>query len=275
MIVETKKKRIAAYFRMSTEQQSNSIARQRLAFRTFLKNNDEYEKDSPEYVESGVSGDASTKRPVQLQLLAEIESGKLQIDELFVADPSRWGRFQTMEKAKFVLPLKVAGIKLRTYSTLTDFEDPQSDLMYDISQNLSYIENHSRSQRVVSGIATKVKSKSLNLQPCYGLKREGKRLVINEDEAEIVRLIFHKYIECGSIYGVVGFLNKQLRIASPKGKLWRNTTVRDLLINPKVAGYYCYGRHSSGKIHVYDGTPLPKQRKRERKRQALSKSKLF
>ena len=186
-------KTIAAYYRRSTTDQENSIDRQRLAFQTFLKNSGEYAENAEEFIEDGISGDSSVDRPIQGRLLKNIESGKLAIDELFVASTDRWGRFSTAYKAQFTLPLKRKSVALRTPTSVIDFNKPTDDLLYDLHCNLAYIDNHERSAKVTSGIASKALKKTLKLLPCYGLRREGERLVIEEAQTEVVRLIYSKY----------------------------------------------------------------------------------
>jgi len=264
-MVSTNKK-IAAYYRRSTTDQENSIDRQRLAFKTFLKNSGEYQEDAEEFIEDGISGDSSVNRPVQGRLLQNIESDKLDIDELFVASTDRWGRFSTAYKAQFTLPLKRKSVALRTPTSVIDFNKPTDDLLYDLHCNLAYIDNHERSAKVTSGIASKALKKTLKLATCYGLRREGERLVIDEAKAEVVRLIYNKYLETGSKNKVTEFLNNELQVLSPAGKeKWNIKTVSQILTNPKLSGHFVFGRKSKGKLHSFDGTALPQQRQEDLK----------
>jgi len=259
-------KKIAAYYRRSTTDQENSIDRQRLAFQTFLKNSGEYQEDAEEFIEDGISGDSSVNRPVQGSLLNNIASGKLDIDELFVASTDRWGRFSTAYKGQFTLPLKRKSVALRTPTSVIDFNKPTDDLLYDLHCNLAYIDNHERSAKVTSGIASKALKKTLKLATCYGLRREGERLVIEEAQAEVVRLIYDKYLETGSKHKVTEFLNNELKVLSPAGKeKWNIKTVSKILTNPKLSGHFVYGRISKGKLHSFDGTALPQQRQEDLK----------
>ena len=266
-------KTIAAYYRRSTTDQENSIDRQRLAFQTFLKNSGEYAENAEEFIEDGISGDSSVDRPIQGRLLKNIESGKLAIDELFVASTDRWGRFSTAYKAQFTLPLKRKSVALRTPTSIIDFNKPTDDLLYDLHCNLAYIDNHERSAKVTSGIASKALKKTLKLLPCYGLRREGERLVIEEAQTEVVRLIYSKYLETGSKHKVTEYLNNELKVLSPAGKAtWNIQTVSKILTNPKLSGHYVYGRLSKGKLHSFDGTALPQQRQEDLKGKEIRNS---
>ena len=52
----------------------------------------------------------------------------------------------------------------------------------------------------------------------FGYKRKDKKLFINKKEAEIIRLIFEKYIETGSIDKVHNFL-KEKNIKNRQGEV--------------------------------------------------------
>jgi hypothetical protein len=63
----------------------------------------------------------------------------------------------------------------------------------------------------------------------------------------------------------VSYLNKTGKVPAPNGGKWGIQTICTILSNPKLAGYYCYGRRSVGKIHTLDGSVIPKQRKENEK----------
>ena len=81
-------KRIAAYFRRSTEDQENSIERQRMSFETYLKNNSEYEESPEVFIEDGVSGDSSVDRPVLFEDISTNTIPDLSLS-LFLLYPSQ------------------------------------------------------------------------------------------------------------------------------------------------------------------------------------------
>ncbi len=269
------RKKVIAYFRMSDDEQVNSIERQRQTYKTWLKNNPADYECLGEYIERGKSGDACVTRPIQAELLTKISDKEIKPDLLWVSESSRWGRFDTNYKYKFVLPLKKAGIKLQSNQQEIDFSKPESDLLYDVSQSMSYIENYQRAERVTSGIAVLVEKKELPLHTCYGLIKDGKKLKLDNDKAEIVRKMFARYLERGSINNVVYWLNHEVKIPSPTGKKWSLATVRDLLRNPKVSGHYVYGRRRTGKIFHYDNSLLPKQRHEDEKGTSLPQKQYF
>lgn len=266
------KQTVIAYLRMSDDDQTNSIERQRSTYQTFLKNNSDKYESLGEFTEEGKSGDACVTRPIQQRLLQQIENKELTIDNLWVSEASRWGRWDTSYKMKFVLPLKRAGIKLLTNSQTIDFQKPESDLLYDVSQSMSYIENHQRAERVTSGIAVLISKKELPLPPCYGLRRaeSGNNLEKDPHQCRIVELIYKKYLQTESYNATVSYLNNDLKEPSPAGKKWSLQTVREILRNPKLSGHYTYGRRQTGKIFTLEvGSVLPTKRKEDEKGQVI------
>ena len=76
---------------------------------------------------------------------------------------------------------------------------------------------------------------------------------INEDQAEVIRDIFARYIEGESPLAIARDLNAA-ETPSPSGKLWRNTTIvgdskrgTGILANPLYAGEIIYGRQRNVK----------------------------
>jgi site-specific DNA recombinase len=77
-----------------------------------------------------------------------------------------------------------------------------------------------------------------NPHPPFGyIKDNDGRLIINEDEAEVVRRIFKVYVAEKSMPQVAFELNKE-HIPARKGRLWNAQAVREVLTNPIYAGRY-------------------------------------
>lgn len=82
----------------------------------------------------------------------------------------------------------------------------------------------------------------------YGYKRENKKLVINEKEAEIVRLIFETYLETGSINKVYDFL-KERNIKNRQGKIFSKNHLALILRNIVYTGKIKYAGQIYQRIH--------------------------
>ena len=75
----------------------------------------------------------------------------------------------------------------------------------------------------------------------YGFKKDGKKYVIDEDKAEIVKFIFNEYAKDTSIRQILAIL-EQKGITNNRGKPFSENTVYKMLCNPKYIGvFYCDG----------------------------------
>ncbi|MDU1890613.1 MAG: recombinase family protein [Dysgonomonas sp.] len=85
----------------------------------------------------------------------------------------------------------------------------------------------------------------------YGYKIVGEKkryLEVDEEQAEIVKLIFDKYVnERWSFTKIASYLNNK-NIRSAKGKLWEDSNVGRLLHNKNYIGERKYGKWKNGKI---------------------------
>ena len=83
----------------------------------------------------------------------------------------------------------------------------------------------------------------------YDYDKDTKHLVINENEAKIVRMIFDLYVSGHSLSAIAEQFNKNQ--ISPRGKMakgWYSTTIRQVLLNPAYKGEAIVNRHS----HISD-----------------------
>ncbi|MGX9292375.1 recombinase family protein [Bacillus sp. A015] len=119
-----------------------------------------------------------------------------------------------------------------------DTADTDSELMISIIESIAQVENESRSENIKCGYkhhAAQGTSKLYN-RKCYGYENDTDgQLIIKDDEAENVRLIFDLYLH-NSIIGIKKELEK-LGIKPPTGKEeWSKRTIDVMLSNEK---YMC------------------------------------
>ena len=120
-----------------------------------------------------------------------------------------------------------------------DTANTDSDLMISIIESLAQAENESRSENIKWGIKHRAALGTSKLydRKCYGYKhdKDGK-LVIDEQKAENVKLIFDLYLSGQSVIGIIKELEKR-RILSPTGKeKWCKRTIDVMLSNEKYTG---------------------------------------
>jgi hypothetical protein len=111
--------------------------------------------------------------------------------------------------------------------------------MISIIEGIAQAENESRSDNIKWGIkqrAAQGTSKLYN-RKCYGYKNDADgSLIIDDEEAKNVKLIFDLYLHGKSIIGIVKELER-LGIKSPTGKeKWCKRTIDVMLSNEKYKG---------------------------------------
>ena len=114
-----------------------------------------------------------------------------------------------------------------------------SSLLISTIEACAQAENETRSDNIKWGIKQRASNGSLGFyrRKCYGYnKDENGDLVINKEQAEVVKLIFDLYLGGKNILGIVKEL-KDRNIKSPTGKdNWPKRSVEKLLSNEKYIG---------------------------------------
>ncbi len=135
--------------------------------------------------------------------------------------------------------LKEADVRIIFRQEELDTLTVGSSLLISTIEACTQAENESRSANIKWGIKHRAKNGSLGFyrRKCYGYANdENGDLVINEEQAMIVKLIFDLYLEGKSILGIVKELNNR-NIKSPTGKdNWPKRSVEEMLSNEKYIG---------------------------------------
>lgn len=120
-----------------------------------------------------------------------------------------------------------------------DTANTNSDLMVAVMESIAQAENESRSENIRMGIKYRAAAGTSKLydRKCYGYKHDEEgHLVIDEEKAKNVKLIFDLYLNGQSVVGIIKELEKQ-KILSPTGKeKWCKRTIDVMLSNEKYTG---------------------------------------
>lgn len=120
-----------------------------------------------------------------------------------------------------------------------DTANTNSDLMVAVMESIAQAENESRSENIRWGIKQRAAQGTSKLydRKCYGYKHdENSHLVIDEEKAKNVKLIFDLYLGGQSVIGIIKELEKQ-KILSPTGNMkWCKRTIDVMLSNEKYTG---------------------------------------
>lgn len=239
----TKRLRVAAYCRVSTdsEDQINSYKSQVQYYTDLIKNNSEWSLAGV-YADEAITGTQVTKREDFQRLINDCMNG--DIDLIVTKSISRFAR-NTLDTLKYVRMLKEKGIAVffeeENINTLT----MDGELLLVILSSVAQQEVENISANVKKGLKMKMQRGELvGFQGClgYDYHPEDKTITINEEEAEIVRYIFKRYIE-GAGGSVIARELQNLGYKTKCGSTtWAETTVIGIIKNEKYKGDILMGK---------------------------------
>lgn len=231
-----KKLKVCAYCRVSTEkhEQLNSYENQVDHYENYIKENKEWEYTGI-FADEAVSGTSLKNRTEFKRMVQECLNGK--IDMILVKSIARFGR-NTADILQYVRLLRDNNIAIYFETERINTLNSDGEVLLSIFSSLAQEESRQTSERVNWG-----NDKSFKKGKIYGNGNllgydiyDGK-LIINDQQAEIVRFIFNKYIDGD---GTVQICRKfeGLKIKTPSGKdKWSPSTILGILKNEKYCGH--------------------------------------
>lgn len=209
------------------------------------------------YIDISSSKTGSSRKEFN-RMLDDCTSHKLDI--IFTKSISRFGR-DTVETMEALSKLKSAGVRAIFEQEELDTANTDSDLMISIIESFAQAENESRSENIKWGIKQGAASGTSKLydRKCYGYKHnEDGKLIIDEETAENVKIIFDLYLRGQSVLGIIKELEKR-KIPSPTGKeKWCKRTIDVMLSNEKYTGDVRLLKTGKSEIHYLatDNNPV-------------------
>ena len=245
-------KKCVIYIRVSTEMQVDGYSLD--GQKTILTDYYEREKMIIKgiYEDAGKSGRSIEGRPAFRQMLSDIEDG-LEIDYVLVYKLSRFGRnaLDILNSLDFI---QSYGVNLISVTDCIDSSQTSGKLLISVLSAVSEIERENIIEQTMNGRREKARQGLWNggFAP-YGYSLVNKKLVINEEEALAIKMIFDIYAntEKGS-GGVAKELNdkgiKKNKRKTGKLEIWTANTVCEILDNPVYVGMIAFGRRIKEKV---------------------------
>lgn len=170
------------------------------------------------------------------RVIDECEKGNLDI--ILTKSVSRFGR-DTKEGLEAIRKLKACGTRIIFEADKIDTETVDDELLISVVQACSQAENDWRSENIRFGLKHRAEDGTSGLysRACYGYKKDKHgMLIIDEEQAKVVRAIFDWYLEGLSVVGIIERL-KSKGDNSPKGKdTWSKRAVESTLTMRKYTG---------------------------------------
>ena len=258
----------ALYIRLSKEDElkgeSNSVTAQREILKEFIKQKPEIEEYDV-YVDDGWSG-TNFERPSFKRMMSDIYAGKVNC--VIVKDLSRFGR--NYSKGGEIITDEFARLGVRFIALNNGFDsisESYNAMTQCITVGMTNVINESYAASTSANVRgtlnmNRQQGKFIGSFAGYGYKKDPDdhhKLIVDEEAAVVVRMIFEKFVDGMSIIGIAKELNemgipnpsayKQMKgfnyrhpNLSKSDGLWPDSSVRRILQNEMYIGNMVQGK---------------------------------
>ena len=234
---DTSEKRVAAYCRVSTDDpnQTSSYELQRNHYEEYIKEHEGWIFVDV-YADEGISGTSMQHRDNFNRLIKDCYDGK--IDLIVTKSVSRFAR-NIVDCIKTVRELKNSknqvGVFFETEHIYT--LDGASEMMLAVLSAAAQEESHTKSEIMNISIEQRF-SRGIFLTPeLLGYdKDEDGNLIINEDEADTVKVIYYLYLNGFDLKEICEILEKCDRPTKLGNYTWSPTALRGIIENERHCG---------------------------------------
>ena len=186
-----------------------------------------------EYVDDDVSAYSGKRRPAYQRLMADIREHR--VDAVVAWHLDRLHR-QPIELEQFVQVCRAADVEdLATVHGEVNLGSGSGLLVARIVGAVAAEESDAKSRRLKRKflqLAQEGKSKGGGTRP-YGMNDD--RVTLNKHEAEVIKVLADRFLAGESLVSITRWLQESGE-HTVTGKEWRTTTVRNLLLSPRISG---------------------------------------
>lgn len=238
----------AVYVRVSTdhEEQVSSIENQIDICRNWLERNGFEWNENNIYKDEGISGSTFLDRPA-IQLILE-KARKKEINMVIFKSISRLARDlkDSLEIREVLIAHNVRIISIE--EGYDSHKAGKNDMAFELFSLFSAQYSRTLSAGITAALAAKVRRGEHIGKTPFGYDKIDKKLVINEEEAETIRMIFDWYNNEG--WGFKRITNElNARGIRPKmGPIWQVTSVQRIIRNPIYCGDFILNQYTYVKV---------------------------
>ena len=231
------KLRVAAYCRVSTDsdEQATSYDAQVEHYTEFIQKNPEWEFAGI-YADDGISGTNTKKREDFNRMIDDCEAGN--IDMIITKSISRFAR-NTLDCLKYIRQLKDKNIPVFFEKESINTMDAKGEVLITIMASLAQQESQSLSQNVKLGLQFRYQNGQVQVNHNHFLgytKDADGNLIIDPEQAEVVKRIYHEYLEGYSMDRIAKGLEADGILTGAGKTKWWTSTINKILRNEKYIG---------------------------------------
>ena len=229
--------RVTFYARVSSEkdEQLNSLENQITYYSDFIKKNSKWTYVEG-YIDEGLSAATTKKRESFHRMVEDGKAGKF--DFIITKEITRFAR-NTLDSIQYTRELLNAGVGILFQNDAINTLDEDSELRLTIMSGIAQDELRKLSSRVKFGHAQAIKKGVvLGNSRIFGYQKDDGRLVIDPQEAPMVRELFQLYATGQYSMKQIETLFWEKGYRNHNGKKIAHTTMSGMISNPKYKGYY-------------------------------------
>ena len=236
--------RVTFYARVSTDQdeQLNSLENQ-VQYYTELIESKKNWTFVPGYIDEGISGTTTRRRDDFNRMIRDAKAGRF--DFIITKEISRFSR-STLDSINYTQELLENGVGVFFQNDNINTLDTDSEFRLVIMAGVAQDEVRKLSERLKFGFRQAIKNGHvLGNDKLYGYDKKDCIMTINEEEAEIVRIIFDLYANQRLGIRKISQELYAMGYTSREGNEFNQLTIRHMLENPKYKGWYCGNKTQS------------------------------
>ena len=230
-------KRVAVYARVSTDdpRQTSSYELQKNHYQDVISRHANWDLVNI-YADEGISGTSLMHRDSFLRMIEDCKAGK--IDLILTKSVSRFAR-NIVDCISYIRQLRAMkppiGVMFETEHIYT--LDGNSDMSLAFIATLAQEESHTKSEIMNSSVEMRFRRGIFLTPPLLGYDQDEEgNLVINEEEAQTVRLIFFMYLYGYTCQQIADKLTELGRRTKKRNVTWSVGTILDQLTNERHCG---------------------------------------
>jgi len=234
---EVTKLRVAAYCRVSTDsdEQATSYETQIDHYTAYINGHPDWTLAGV-FADDGISGTNTKKRDEFNRMIDECMAGN--IDMIVTKSISRFAR-NTLDCLKYIRQLKDKNIPVYFEKESINTMDAKGEVLITIMASLAQQESQSLSQNVKLGLQYRYQQGKVTVN-CnrflgYTKGNDGK-LVIDPEQAEVVKRIYREYLEGSSMDKISAGLEADGILTGAGKEKWHTSTINKILRNEKYMG---------------------------------------
>ena len=230
--------RVCFYARVSTDkdEQLHSLQSQISFFNDYISKVPNWEFIGS-YIDEGISGTQVKKREEFLRMIEDAKRHKF--DLILTKEISRFSR-STLDSIMYTQELLSNGVGVYFLNDNINTILPDSELRLTMMSSIAQDEVRRLSERVSFGMKRSIDNGVvLGCSNIYGYVKDKGKLVIDEEQAEMIKIIFDRYANTTDGLSKVSRYLYSLGYKSKTGKRIDTTILTRIIENPKYKGYYC------------------------------------